>query len=109
MLSIETAERRAILVLPDRADASAALAMHELLIRTQIGTIDAVDIDAAAVVKLDGAALQLLLCWLAMLDSQHVPWRWRAVSETFQHVAALAGLNGALRLSNGIPHEHASH
>ena len=107
VLTLETADRRATLVLPDRADVSSALAMHELLIRTQMGAIDAVDIDAAAVVKLDGGVLQLLLGWLVVLESQHIPWHWQSTSENFQHVVALAGLSGVLRLSDGKAHEHA--
>lgn len=94
--------------LPDRADVSAALAIRESLLRAQIGSIDAVVLDASRVVKLDVAAIQLLLAWLKVLDSQHIPWRWSGTSETFKQVVILAGLAHTLRLESGQPNEHAN-
>lgn len=109
MLALETIERRASLVLPDRADVSSALAMHELLIRTQIGVIDSVEIDGGNVVKLDCAILQLLLSWLAVLDSEHIPWSWRAASPICRQIAQCAGLSTALRLKDGVAYETTAH
>ena len=107
MLTIDAADRRATLKLPHRADVSSALAIHEVFLRTQTGAIDALDIDASEVAKLDAAVLQLLVAWLAMLAAHHIPWHWTAASETFQQVAALAGLTGILRLANEHFHENA--
>jgi STAS domain len=100
MLTVDSVERRASLVLPDRADVSQALSVHEVLIRTQLGSVDAVELDVGLVIKVDVAVLQLIVAWTAILDSQHIPWRWRAVSETFQQIAGLAGLSGQLRLAS---------
>lgn len=108
MLALETLERRASLVLPDRADVSSARAIHELLIRTQIGMFDSAKIDASGVSKLDCAVLQLLLGWLTVLESQHIPWRWNAVSETFRQIVQLAGLTATLRLTDGVAYETTS-
>ncbi len=99
MLTVDSVERRASLVLPDRADVSSALSLHEVLIRTQLGSVDAVELDASSVNKVDVAVLQLILAWIAILNSQHIPWHWRSVSETFKQVAGLAGLSGQLRLA----------
>jgi ABC-type transporter Mla MlaB component len=100
MLTPDDANRRVSLVLPDRSDVSSALATHEILIRTQLAAIDSVEFDGSGVVKVDLAVLQLLLGWIAVLDSQHIPWSWRSVSETFQQIAALAGLSSAFRLAS---------
>lgn len=100
MITVDSAERRASLVLPERADVSSALCVHEVMIRTQLGSVDAVELDASLVTKVDVAVLQLILAWMAVLDSQHIPWRWRAVSETFQQIAGFAGLSGQLRLAS---------
>jgi anti-anti-sigma regulatory factor len=109
VLTVEAAERRASLVLLDRADVSSALAMHELLIRTQVGAVDTIEIDASAVGKLDCAILQLLLGWFSTLESQHIPWRWVGISETFRHVVQIAGLTTAFRLIEGVAHEATGH
>lgn len=100
MLTVDSVERRASLILPDRADVSSALSVHEVLIRTQLGSVDAVELDGSLVNKVDVAVLQLILAWIAILDSQHIPWHWRSVSETFKHVAGLAGLSGQFRLAS---------
>jgi anti-anti-sigma regulatory factor len=98
MLTIESAERSACLTLPDRADVSSALAIYETLLRANLDSIDSLEIDASAVSKTDVAALQLLLAWLSVLDSQHMPWRWRNVSDSFRQIVDLAGLSKTLRL-----------
>lgn len=96
------------LTLPGRADVSVALVVHELLIRAQIGAVDAVEIDASNVVKLDVAVMQLLLAWLDVLDSQHVSWHWSGASETFKQIVILAGLARTLRLESEQPNENAN-
>ena len=98
MLTIDNAERSACLTLPDRADVSSALTLHETLLRANLGSIDSVELDASAVSKTDVAALQLLLAWLSVLDTQHTPWRWRDASESFRQIVGLAGLSKTLRL-----------
>ena len=108
MLIAQSADRGLKVTLPDRADVSAALAIHELLLRAQIGSTDAVELDASSVVKLDVAALQLLLAWLKVLDSQHIPWRWSGTSETFKQIVILAGLARTLRLESEQSNEHAN-
>ncbi len=108
MLLAQRGDRGLKVTLPDRADVSAALAIHELLIRAQIGSIDAVEIDASNVVKLDAAVMQLLLAWLKVLDSQHVPWHWSGASETFKQIVILAGLARTLRLESERSNEHAN-
>ena len=108
MLLIQSGERGLKLTLPDRADVSAALVVHELLIRAQIGAVDAVEIDASNVVKLDVAVMQLLLAWFKVLDSQHVPWHWSGASETFKQIVILAGLARTLRLESEQPNENAN-
>ncbi len=109
MLTVDAVERRASLVVADRADVSSALAMHELLIQTQIGTVDAVEIDASSVTQLDCAVLQLLLGWFSTLESQHIPWRWIGASETFRQVVQIAGLTTTFRLIEGVAHEATGH
>jgi anti-anti-sigma regulatory factor len=109
VLTVETVERCATLVMLDRADVSSALAMHELLIRTQVGAVDTVEMDASAVAKLDCAVLQLLLGWFSTLESQHIPWRWIEVSETFRNAVQIAGLTSAFRLIEGVAHEVTGH
>ena len=109
MLTIDTANRTATLMLPHRADVSSALDLHQVFLRTQVGVIDTLDIDASEVAKLDAAVLQLLVAWLAVLDSHHIPWHWQGASETFQQVVALAGLSAALRFANEQFHENAGH
>ena len=69
MLLAQSSDRGLKVTLPDRADVSAALAIRESLLRAQMGSIDAVELDASRVVKLDVAALQLLLAWLKVLIS----------------------------------------
>lgn len=108
LLLTQSGERGLKLTLPDRADVSAALVVHELLIRAQIGAVDAVEIDASNVVKLDVAVMQLLLAWLKVLDAQHVPWHWSGASETFKKIAILAGLARTLRLESEQPNENAN-
>ena len=108
MLIAQSGDRGLKVTLPDRADVSAALAIHELLLRAQIGSIDAVELDASRVVKLDLAALQILLAWLKVLDSQHIPWRWSGTSETFKQIVILAGLARTLRLESEQSNEHAN-
>ena len=108
MLIAQSGDRGLKVTLPDRADVSAALAIRESLLRAQIGLIDAVELDASRVVKLDVAALQVLLAWLKVLDSQHIPWRWSGTSETFKQIVILAGLARTLRLEGGQPNEHAN-
>ena len=108
MLLTQSGERGLKLTLPDRADVSAALVVHELLIRAQIGAVDAVEIDASNVVKLDVAVMQLLLAWLKVLDSQHVLWHWSGASETFKQIVILAGLARTLRLESEQPNENAN-
>ena len=98
MLTIDSAERRACLTLPDRADVSSALALHETLLRATLDSIDSVELDASAVNKTDVAALQLLVAWLRVLDAQHMPWHWRNTSDSFAQIAGLAGLSKTLRL-----------
>ncbi len=105
VLTVETAERRAALVLSERADVSSAFAMHELLIRTQVGAVDSVEINASTVAKLDCAVLQLLFSWFSTLESQHIPWRWVGISETFRQAVQIAGLTNAFRLIEGVAHE----
>ena len=104
----QSGDRGLKVTLPDRADVSAALAIRESLLRAQIGAIDAVELDASRVVKLDVSAIQLLLAWLKVLDSQHIPWRWSGTSETFKQNVILAGLARTLRLESGQPNEHAN-
>ena len=108
MLLTQSGERGLKLTLPDRADVSAALVVHELLIRAQIDAVDAVEIDASNVVKLDVAVMQLLLAWFKVLDSQHVPWHWSGASETFKQIVILAGLARTLRLESEQPNENAN-
>ena len=108
MLLTQSGERGLKLTLPDRTDVSAALVVHELLIRAQIGAVDAVEIDASNVVKLDVAVMQLLLAWLKVLDSQHVLWHWSGASETFKQIVILAGLARTLRLESEQPNENAN-
>ena len=100
VLTINTTDRRAVLRLPDRADVSSAVALHEILLRAHLDAIDSVNIDAGEVAKLDAAVLQLLVAWLNSLNAQHIPWHWQAASETFNQVVALAGLTEILRLAN---------
>jgi anti-anti-sigma regulatory factor len=100
---IENANRILRVTLSDRADVSSARAMHDSLLRAQVGSVDAVELDASKVVKLDMAALQLVVAWLAELDAQHLPWTWQGTSETFQQIAVLAGLAAVLRLKNEQP------
>ena len=69
MLTIDSAERQACLTLPDRADVSSALALHETLLRATLDSIDSIELDASAVNKTDVAALQLLVAWLRVLDA----------------------------------------
>ncbi len=103
---VQNVDRNLRVTLPDRADVSSAQAMHELLLHAQIGAIDAVELDASNVAKLDVAVLQLLLAWLAVLDSQHIPWHWRGTSETFQQIVVLTGLAEILRIDRERPDEN---
>ena len=108
MLIAQSGDRGLKVTLPDRADVSAALAIRESLLRAQISAIDAVELDASRVVKLDVAVMQLLLAWLKALDAQHVPWRWSGASETFKKVVILAGLARTLRLESEQLNENAN-
>jgi anti-anti-sigma regulatory factor len=106
MLVIREADRVATLSLQERADASSALAMHELMIRGDLDHVDLVDMDASEAKKLDASVLQLLVAWCNLLDSRHIPWRWSGVSDAFSAAVRHAGLGGALRLTNGSSDEN---
>ena len=101
MLDIHESDRVATLSLQERADASTALARHELMIRADLEAIDSVEIDASAAVKLDASVLQLLVAWFDLLDSRHIPWCWRGTSEAFSLAVGHAGLRQVFRLTNG--------
>ncbi len=100
MLDIDDANRLATFYLQERADVSTALAMHELLTRANLERINCVEVDASAVVKLDASVLQLLVAWFHLLDSHHIPWRWRGASRAFSLAVGHAGLNQILRFAN---------
>ncbi len=101
MLEIHETDRVATLNLLERADVTTALAMHELMIRADLETVDSVEIDASAAMKLDASVLQLLVAWFNLLDSHHIPWRWRGMSEAFSAAAGHAGLRQIFRLADG--------
>jgi anti-anti-sigma regulatory factor len=101
MLDVHGTDRIATLSLLERADVSTALAMHELMIRADLERIDSVEIDASAAMKLDASVLQLLVAWLNLLNSHHIPWRWRGMSEAFSAAAGHAGLLQIFRLADG--------
>jgi anti-anti-sigma regulatory factor len=100
MLEIRETDRIATLSLLERADVSTALAMHELMLRADLGRVDSVEIDASAAMKLDTSVLQLLVAWFNLLDSHHIPWHWRGVSEAFSTAAGHAGLLQIFRLAD---------
>lgn len=101
MLEVNEADRVATLNLPERADASTALAMHEVMMRADLEHINSVAVDVSAAMRVDASALQLLLAWFNLLDSHQIPWRWRGTSEAFSIAADHAGLRQVLRLTNG--------
>lgn len=101
MLTIHEANRVATLSLQERADASSGLAMHESMMSASLEHFDAVEVEAAAVIKLDASVLQLLVAWFNLLDSHHIPWRWRGASEAFSLAVDHAGLRQVLRLPHG--------
>ena len=101
MLEIDETDRVATLSLQERADASTALALHELMKRADLELVDFVDVDASATTKLDTSILQLLVAWFNLLESRHIPWRWRGVSEAFSQAVGLAGMRQVLRLTEG--------
>lgn len=101
MLEVNEAGHVAILSLPERADASTALAMHELMMRVNLENIHSVAVDVSTAIKVDASAFQLLIAWFNLLDSHHIPWHWRGTSEAFSIAADHAGLRRVLRLTNG--------
>ena len=101
MVEIGEVNRVATLMLQERADVSTALTVHESMMRANLEHFDAVEVDASAVTKCDASVLQLLVAWFNLLDSHHIPWRWRGVSETFSLAVDYAGLRQVLRLANG--------
>ena len=62
----------------------------------------ALEIDGAAVARVDAAGLQALAAALARLDAAGVSCRWKAVSPALDGAARLAGLAPALALP-GVP------
>jgi anti-anti-sigma regulatory factor len=75
--------------------------MHESMMRANLKDFDAVEVDASAVIKFDASVLQLLVAWFNLLDSHHIPWRWRGASEAFSLAVDHAGLRQGLRLASG--------
>ncbi len=108
MVEIGEVTRVATLMLPQRADASTALTLHESMMRGNLEHFDAVEVDASAVTRFDALVLQLLVAWFNLLDSHHIPWRWRGVSEAFSLAVDYAGLRQVLRLANGQADENPS-
>ena len=62
----------------------------------------AIEIDGAAVARVDAAGLQALAAAVARLGAAGVDCRWRAVSPVLDGAARLAGLAPALALP-GVP------
>jgi anti-anti-sigma regulatory factor len=58
-----------------------------------------VELDAAAVARIDAAGLQALAAAVIRLDAAKVAWAWRDVSPALATSATLAGLSGTLRLA----------
>lgn len=101
MIALDRDGRSARLLLEDRSDASIALAMRELLIHADLDDIESIELDAAQVVKIDLAILQVLLAWCNFLETRQISWHWRAASDSFRQAVQHVGLVQAFRLVNG--------
>jgi anti-anti-sigma regulatory factor len=106
LINTSEVNRVATLMLQERSDASTALAIQESMMSANLDHFDSVEVDASAVIKFDATLLQLLVAWFNLLDSHHIPWRWRGVSEAFSAAVDYAGLTQVLRLTNGESHEN---
>ena len=101
MANLTHDDRHLTFRLEERSDAAGARAMRELLLLAKLDDVELVKIDAAPVVKVELAVIQVLLAWCVILDARQIPWQWQDASDSFRHAVQHVGLVHAFRLVNG--------